>query len=40
MVFQGRTTELVDILTQQMEKAAEELKFELAARLRDQIKAA
>jgi excinuclease ABC subunit C len=23
MVFQGRTTELVDILTQQMEKAAE-----------------
>lgn len=38
MVFQGRTTELVDILTQQMEKAAEELKFEQAARLRDQIK--
>ena len=37
MVFQGRTTELVDILTQQMEKAAEDLKFELAARLRDQI---
>ncbi len=38
MVFQGRTTELVDILTAQMEKAAEELKFELAARLRDQIR--
>jgi excinuclease ABC subunit C len=38
MVFQGRTTELVDILTQQMEKAAEDLKFELAARLRDQIR--
>jgi excinuclease ABC subunit C len=38
MVFQGRTTELVDILTQQMEKAAEELKFEQAARLRDQIR--
>jgi len=38
MVFQGRTTELVDILTQQMEKAAEDLKFEQAARLRDQIR--
>ena len=38
MVFQGRTTELVDILTQHMEKAAEALKFEQAARLRDQIK--
>ncbi|HIK45904.1 MAG TPA: excinuclease ABC subunit UvrC [Leptolyngbyaceae cyanobacterium M65_K2018_010] len=38
MVFQGRTTELVDILTQQMERAAEDLKFEQAARLRDQIR--
>ncbi len=38
MVFQGRTTELVDILTAQMERAAEDLKFELAARLRDQIR--
>lgn len=38
MVFQGRTTELVDILTQQMETAAEALKFEQAARLRDQIR--
>ncbi|MBE7380195.1 MAG: excinuclease ABC subunit UvrC [Leptolyngbya sp. SIO1E4] len=38
MVFQGRTTELVDILTQHMEKAAEALKFEQAARLRDQIR--
>ncbi|MBD0337141.1 MAG: excinuclease ABC subunit UvrC, partial [Cyanobacteria bacterium Co-bin13] len=38
MVFQGRTSELVDVLTQQMEKAAEDLKFEQAARLRDQIK--
>jgi excinuclease ABC subunit C len=38
MVFQGRTTELVDILTQQMEKAAEALKFEQAAQLRDQLK--
>jgi excinuclease ABC subunit C len=38
MVFQGRTTELVDILTQQMEKAAEDLNFEVAARIRDQIR--
>jgi excinuclease ABC subunit C len=37
MVFQGRTTELVDILTQQMEKAAEALRFEQAAQLRDQL---
>ncbi len=37
MVFQGRSTELEDILTAQMEKAAEELNFELAAKLRDQI---
>lgn len=37
MVFQGRTTELVDILTRQMEKAAEALRFEQAAQLRDQL---
>lgn len=37
MVFQGRTDELVGILTQQMQAAAAELKFEQAARLRDQI---
>lgn len=37
MVFQGRTKELVDILSQQMEQAAESLNFEAAARLRDQI---
>jgi len=37
MVFQGRTTELTEILTQQMEQAAEALNFEQAARLRDQI---
>lgn len=37
MIFQGRTTELVEILTRQMETAAEELRFEQAARLRDQI---
>ncbi|WP_414527740.1 excinuclease ABC subunit UvrC [Nodularia chucula] len=37
MVFQGRTQELLDILTKQMQTAAEELNFELAARIRDQI---
>jgi excinuclease ABC subunit C len=37
MIFQGRSSELTDTLTQQMEKAAEELNFEHAARLRDQI---
>lgn len=37
MVFQGRTKELVDILTAQMEQAAEALNFEQAARIRDQI---
>ncbi len=38
MIFQGRTQELEDILSAQMEKAAEELNFEYAARLRDQIR--
>lgn len=38
MVFQGRSQELVDILTAQMEKAAENLDFEKAAVIRDQIK--
>ena len=37
MIFQGRTKELEEALTVHMEKAAEELKFEVAARLRDQI---
>jgi excinuclease ABC subunit C len=37
MVFQGRTEELVDILTENMNRAAEELNFEAAARIRDQI---
>jgi excinuclease ABC subunit C len=37
MVFQGRTGELVDTLTAQMDQAAEALNFEQAARLRDQI---
>ncbi|MBW4621607.1 MAG: excinuclease ABC subunit UvrC [Cyanosarcina radialis HA8281-LM2] len=37
MVFQGRTDELVEILSNQMAKAAAELKFEEAAKLRDRI---
>lgn len=37
MVFQGRTDELAEILTAQMEKAAAELNFETAAHVRDQI---
>jgi excinuclease ABC subunit C len=37
MVFQGRTQELINILTQQMQTAAEALNFESAARIRDQI---
>ena len=37
MVFQGRTHELIEILTQQMNAAAENLNFESAARIRDQI---
>ncbi|WAL62865.1 excinuclease ABC subunit UvrC [Thermocoleostomius sinensis] len=38
MIFQGRSKELEDILTAQMEQAAEALNFEQAARLRDQIR--
>ncbi len=38
MVFQGRSHELIDILTAKMEKAAEELDFEKAALVRDQVK--
>ncbi len=37
MVFQGRTSELIDTLNQQMHQASEELNFETAARRRDQI---
>jgi excinuclease ABC subunit C len=37
MVFQGRTEELLQTLTTHMEHAAEELNFEVAARVRDQI---
>ena len=39
MVFQGRSEELVDTISSQMEKAVEKLDFERAAQLRDQIKA-
>ncbi|MEM1369589.1 MAG: excinuclease ABC subunit UvrC, partial [Cyanobacteria bacterium P01_H01_bin.15] len=38
MVFQGRNSELLDILQAQMAQASETLNFELAARIRDQIK--
>ncbi|HBE55954.1 MAG TPA: excinuclease ABC subunit C, partial [Cyanobacteria bacterium UBA11366] len=37
MIFQGRNGELLDILTGLMEKAAAEMNFELAAKIRDQI---
>jgi excinuclease ABC subunit C len=37
MVFQGRTQELIDTLSEQMAVAAEQLNFETAARIRDQI---
>ncbi|HEY9632791.1 MAG TPA: excinuclease ABC subunit UvrC [Coleofasciculaceae cyanobacterium] len=37
MVFQGRTGELIDMLTENMNQAAESLNFEAAARIRDQI---
>ena len=39
MVFQGRSEELIKQLTSQMETAAEELDFEKAAQMRDQIQA-
>jgi excinuclease ABC subunit C len=37
MVFQGRAGELIDMLTENMNQAAESLNFEAAARIRDQI---
>ncbi|MEO1295943.1 MAG: excinuclease ABC subunit UvrC [Cyanobacteria bacterium J06636_16] len=37
MVFQGRTDELTNVLQKQMEKASEELRFEQAALIRDQL---
>lgn len=37
MVFQGRTGELMDVLSANMNQAAESLNFEAAARIRDQI---
>ncbi len=39
MVFQGRSDELVNILTAQMEKAVARLDFEQAAQYRDRLKA-
>ncbi len=38
MVFQGRSHELIDLLTAKMNQAAENLDFEKAAMIRDQIK--
>jgi excinuclease ABC subunit C len=38
MIFQGRTTELLDLLHQQMKTARDNLNFEQAAIIRDQIK--
>jgi len=37
MVFQGRTGELIELLTEQMQQAAANLEFEKAAQLRDRI---
>lgn len=37
MVFQGRTGELIDILTAQMQQASGDLNFEMAAKIRDRI---
>ena len=38
LVLEGKTAQLVSDLTAQMEKAAEDLRFEEAARLRDRIR--
>lgn len=38
MIFQGRSSELVDLLEMQMLQASEELEFEKAAKIRDQIR--
>lgn len=38
MVFQGRSHELIDILTEKMNRAAADLDFEKAALIRDQVK--
>ena len=37
MIFQGRTQELIEILTDRMQQASENLEFEKAAQLRDRI---
>lgn len=39
MIFEGKTAQLIGALTEQMTAAAEDLNFELAATLRDRIKA-
>lgn len=39
MIFQGRTQELIEILCNQMQQAAENLNFEYAAKVRDRIAA-
>ena len=39
LILEGKSNELMDSLREQMEAAAEELRFERAAELRDQIKA-
>ena len=39
LVLEGKSDELVDDLRRQMEQAAEELRFERAAELRDRLKA-
>ena len=39
LILQGKSDELTDSLTQEMEQAAEELRFERAAELRDRIRA-
>ncbi len=39
MIFQGRTQELIEILSKQMQQAAADLNFEYAAKLRDRMTA-
>ena len=39
LILEGRSSELIGELTQRMEKAAEELRFEQAAALRDRVRA-
>lgn len=39
LILDGKTDELIEVLTEEMENAAEDLRFELAASLRDRIRA-